>query len=62
MPDDKNERGSPDSKRININEPHEVQYWTKQLGVSEQRLRETVDKVGTSAEAVRKAIGKSVGK
>jgi len=30
--DDKTKTGSPDSKRININEKHEVSYWTKELG------------------------------
>jgi hypothetical protein len=55
MPDNPKRTGSPDSKRINLNEDHEVRYWSKALDVSEERLREFVQKHGTSAEAVRAA-------
>lgn len=58
MTDDTKLRNSPDSKRINVNEEHEVRYWTKALGVTERELRDTVAKVGTSAEAVRKSLAK----
>ncbi|EIT71903.1 MULTISPECIES: DUF3606 domain-containing protein [Hydrocarboniphaga] len=58
MTDNPQLRNSPDSKRINVNEAHEVSYWTKALGVSERQLRDAVEKVGTSAEAVRKALAK----
>jgi hypothetical protein len=58
MADDPTKRNSPDSKRINIHESHEVKYWTKELGVSEKQLTDAVTKYGTSAEAVRKGLGK----
>jgi hypothetical protein len=58
MADNPNLRNSPDSKRINIHEAHEVTYWTKELGLSEKQLSEAVAKYGTSAEAVRKGLGK----
>ncbi|WP_454802938.1 DUF3606 domain-containing protein [Mucilaginibacter phyllosphaerae] len=56
--DDKSKTGSPDSKRINVNEDHEVAYWTKELGVTKEKLQEAVDAVGTSAEAVREYLNK----
>ena len=53
MSDDLNNRGAQDRARININEPHEVAYWTKELGVTKERLQQLVKDVGTSAKAVR---------
>lgn len=42
-----------DRKLIALNEPYEVDYWTKALGISEQQLRNAVGEVGNSAEQVR---------
>jgi hypothetical protein len=58
MSDDKSKTGSPDRDRINLSEDYEVQYWTKELGVSEQELREAVKAVGNTAKAVRERLGK----
>lgn len=58
MADDKTNRGSADRARINVNEAHEVQYWTKELGVTPERLRELVAQHGVMAADVRRAIGK----
>ena len=58
MADQLKEVGTPDSKRINVTEDHEIKYWTKALGVSETKLKEVIQLVGTSAEAVRKALSK----
>lgn len=57
MSDDLNNRGAQDRSRISLSEPHEVQYWTKALGVSATELKRIVDKVGHSADAVRKELG-----
>jgi 3-oxoacyl-[acyl-carrier-protein] synthase III len=59
MADDKTNRGAQDRARINTNEEYEIRYWTQQLGVSSQKLNETVQKVGNSAAAVRKALQQS---
>lgn len=56
MPDDKNIRGPHDSGRIDVNDPVEVRNWTKALGVSAVELKEAVEKVGTSAKAVKKYL------
>ncbi|PZP64261.1 DUF3606 domain-containing protein [Pseudoxanthomonas sp. X-1] len=58
MSDDKKNTGSPDRDRINVNEDYELQYWTKTLGVSADKLREAVKAVGPTSAAVRKYLGK----
>jgi len=57
MSDDKAHTGTPDRDRINLNEDYEVRYWTRELGVSAERLREAVEAVGSSADAVRRHLG-----
>ena len=56
MSDDKNNRGPQDRSRISLSEDYEVRYWTDALGVTEDRLREIVGRVGNSADAVREAL------
>lgn len=58
MSDDKSKTGSPDRDRINLSEDYEVQYWTKELGVSEKELRDIVQAVGNKSKAVREHLGK----
>ena len=58
MSDDPTNRGTPDRTRININESHEVTYWTKALGISIEELRRAVEAVGPMADAVRKHLSK----
>jgi hypothetical protein len=54
--DDLKKKGSQDRSKINMHEDHEVRYWTKELGVSKERLQKAVDKVGNSAAAVRQEL------
>lgn len=58
MPDNKNLTGSPDNKRIDINDPNEVRNWTKSFGCTQDELKKAVNAVGTSADAVRKQLKK----
>ena len=58
MPDDTAQRSHQDQLMININEPHEVRYWTQRLGCSEQQLREAVAKAGAMAKDVRAILGR----
>ena len=58
MPDDKTQRGSQDRARINVHERYEVRYWTKKFGVTEERLKTAIAKVGTSAKAVESELKK----
>ena len=55
MADNPKDRGPQDRSRINIHEEWEVRYWTKELGITEERLRALVARVGPSVDAVRKA-------
>lgn len=53
MGDNRQISGSPDSLRINVEQEYEDRYWTKELDVSPQQLREAVQAAGTSADAVK---------
>lgn len=56
--DDKSKRGSPDRDLISLTQPYEVRDWAARFGVSEDELRAAVEKVGASAEAVARELGK----
>ena len=56
--DDLTKRRPQDANLISLTERWEVDYWTRALGVSEVKLRETVKEVGHSAAAVKKKLGK----
>ncbi len=58
MSDNKSKTGSPDRDRINLSEAYEVQYWTKELGISEKELRDVIQAVGNTSKAVREHLGK----
>ena len=53
MSDNLKEVGKQDRDRINVNEAHEVQYWTKELGVNTQQLIAAVKAAGVMAADVR---------
>ncbi|SKC56983.1 DUF3606 domain-containing protein [Pseudoxanthomonas indica] len=52
MSDDLTKRGEPDRSRIALGEEHEVRYWTKKFGITEERLQAAVKAVGNSAQNV----------
>lgn len=56
MADDLSNRGPQDRSRVNLSEGYEVRYWTQKFGVSEEQLRKAVEKAGSSADAVEKAL------
>lgn len=56
--DSKQNVGSPDQDRINVNEDYELQYWSEKFNVSRDRLKEAVKAVGTSAKAVQEYLNK----
>ena len=58
MPDDLKNTGRGDNERIYVHQAHEVEYWTRVLGVTEQKLKEIVERVGPMVKDVRKALGK----
>jgi hypothetical protein len=58
MTDDKSKRAPQDRSRISLNEDYEVRYWTEHLGVTKDELARVVAKVGDSAAAVRRELGR----
>jgi hypothetical protein len=56
--DDKQNIGSPDRDRINVNENYELQHWSEKFGVSHDKLKAAVKAVGTSAKDVEEYLNK----
>jgi hypothetical protein len=56
MADDPDHRGPQDRMRIDIDQEHEVRYWTRELGVNENHLREAIREVGPMADRVRQHL------
>jgi hypothetical protein len=55
--DDLSKRGQGDRSRVNVNEPHEVRYWTEKFGCTEEELRAAVARVGVMAADVERTLG-----
>jgi hypothetical protein len=49
-------REQPDRSKINMNQIHEVRYWTKHFNISMEELLKAIEKVGNSAAAIRKEL------
>ena len=58
MADNLKVRRLQDRNRINVSQYHEVEYWTERFGCTKQQLLDAVRRVGNSADAVRRALGK----
>ena len=56
--DSKQNIGSPDRDRINVNEDYELQYWAKKFNKSNDEIKDAVKAVGTSAKAVEEYLNK----
>ena len=59
MANKRKEKARPDRSKINMSEDREVRPWLKHFKVSNEELTRAVEKVGTSAAAVRKQLGKA---
>lgn len=54
MSDDKSKHRRPqDSKRVNLSEQYEVDYWCERFGCSETQLRNAVHRVGPLIDDVK---------
>jgi hypothetical protein len=56
MSDDRSKKGMQDRTRINTSEDYELRYWSEKFGVSQDRLKAAVQKVGNSVSAVEKEL------
>ena len=59
MADDLEKRGLQDRSRINVEHEHEISYWAKKVGCSENEPRLIMRRVGNSVEAVRHEWGQT---
>ncbi|CAN5380674.1 hypothetical protein BH09PSE5_BH09PSE5_27360 [soil metagenome] len=59
MADDRTLRGPQDAARINVNEEHEVRYWTAKFGVTREQLIEAVESAGVMANVVAAELKKA---
>jgi hypothetical protein len=57
MASNRNDSGPRDRTSINMNDPFEVRYWSKELGVSLNQLKAIVGKVGSGTDAIRAELG-----
>lgn len=56
MSDDKTKTGGQDRQRISLQQDYEVRDWAEKFGVSQDRLRQAVEKVGDRAEEVEREL------
>jgi hypothetical protein len=56
VPDDKTKTRPQDAAKVNVHEKYELEYWTKEFGVTPDQLRAAVARVGTSARAVEQQL------
>lgn len=56
MADNLSERDQRDRSRINVSQPHELSYWSRKFGVSEEQVREAVQQVGPMADKVQQHL------
>jgi hypothetical protein len=61
MSEDTTKHGPRDRARINLDEDHEVRYWTQELGVTEEELRHAVHTAGVMIDDVRQHLRRSRG-
>jgi hypothetical protein len=56
MADDLKQTGKPDDQRIDVDQDHELTYWSEKLGVSRDKLREVVAKAGPMVRNVQREL------
>jgi hypothetical protein len=58
MADDLKQTGRQDDQRINVEQDHELSYWSKELGVSREQLRQAVQQAGPLVKDVRQHLNR----
>jgi Protein of unknown function (DUF3606) len=58
MADDLKQTGKPDDARINVEQDHELGYWSEKFGVSRDELRKAVEAAGPMAKDVQKHLNR----
>ena len=60
MADDLQKRGPIDRSRVNLDEPWEIEWWSKRWSISPERLRAAVGKAGVLTKNIAEHLGKPV--
>lgn len=58
MSDDLKNTGARDDARINVEQDHEVSYWSEKFGVSREELRRAVEQAGPMVKDVQRQLGR----
>ena len=58
MSDDSRHHHPADAVRIRLEEPWEIEYWSREFDVTPERLFEAVARVGFSAAALKASLGR----
>ena len=58
MADDLKQTGKADDQRISVEQDHELSYWSKELGVSREQLRNAVQQAGSLVRDVRRHLSR----
>jgi hypothetical protein len=58
MADNLKQTGKPDDQRINVEQDHELNYWSNELGVSREELRNAVKQAGPMVRDVRQHLSR----
>lgn len=59
MADNLGKTGKQDDSRINVNQDHELQYWTKKFNVSKDTLKSAVAAAGSMVKDVEAWLKKN---
>lgn len=59
MPDNKENRDARDRSRVSAEEDYEVKHLAEKMGVSAEEVRKAIDKVGNSREKVEEYLTSS---
>ena len=57
MSDNPLEPGPQDYDKVNVNVESEVEYWSRELGISRARLAEVIEEVGPRVLDIRRKLG-----
>jgi len=58
MADDLKQTGRQDDQRINVDQEHELGYWSEKLGVSREQLRKAVQAAGPMVKDIQRHLGR----
>jgi hypothetical protein len=58
MADNLKQTGRQDDERINVEQDHELGYWSEKLGVSRDELRRAVQTAGPMVKDVQRHLGR----